>query len=105
MNNDVYILVSWPESQELMEKEWFNECILGDNSSYFVPENRMIELYENDYIIKRSKELALLLKSTKEEENYIQSELAKDFPFEGGMNTFESILNLKLLLNNDNQNK
>jgi len=48
-----YILVSWPESQLLMEKEWFNECILMNDeahldeiggSAYFVPENRYLQL-------------------------------------------------------------
>lgn len=47
---DLYVLVPWPESQELMERKWFNECILAtptDNhpevgsSAYFVPVNRM----------------------------------------------------------------
>ena len=43
-----YVLVTWPESQLLMEFEWFNECILMNeeshlteigSSAYFVPEN------------------------------------------------------------------
>lgn len=48
---DEYVLVTWPESQMLMEYEWFSECILmnDDNhldefgsSAYFVPKH----LYE-----------------------------------------------------------
>lgn len=48
-----YILVTWPESQELMEKEWFDECILMNDenhlddigsSAYFVPKERIEEL-------------------------------------------------------------
>ena len=44
-----YILVTWPESQLLMEKDWFDECILMNDenhldnigsSAYFVPEER-----------------------------------------------------------------
>lgn len=44
-----YVLVCWPESQILMEQEWFDECILINeepllsqvgSSAYFVPENR-----------------------------------------------------------------
>ena len=47
-----YILVPWPESQVLMEQEWFNECILMNDeqhldevgsSAYFVPEERYNE--------------------------------------------------------------
>lgn len=46
-----YILVTWPESQMLMEYEWFDECMLmnDDNhldevgsSAYFVPEERFL---------------------------------------------------------------
>jgi len=48
-----YILVHWPESQYLMDKPWFNECLLvqdidGHNevgsSAYMVPENKYNEL-------------------------------------------------------------
>jgi len=51
-----YILVCWPESQILMEQEWFDECILMNDenhleeigsSAYFVPENRHNELRLN----------------------------------------------------------
>jgi len=47
-----YVIVLWPESQELMEEDWFNECILVSSeykddwlrsSAYFVPEGRYIE--------------------------------------------------------------
>lgn len=48
--NESYILVRWPESQELMEEEWFNEeaiLALGSeditgSSAYFVPIKRVI---------------------------------------------------------------
>jgi len=48
-----YVLVHWPESQILMEQEWFDECILMNDenhleeigsSTYFVPESRYNEL-------------------------------------------------------------
>ena len=48
-----FILISWPESQILMEQEWFDECILMNDenhlenigsSAYFVPKERMKEL-------------------------------------------------------------
>jgi hypothetical protein len=42
-----YILVEWPDSQMLMEEEWFNKCYLSDDSAYFVPENRWEELLTN----------------------------------------------------------
>lgn len=50
-----YILISWPESQELMEQSWFDECILMNDenhldeigsSAYFVPEERYLELFK-----------------------------------------------------------
>jgi hypothetical protein len=49
----LYVLVIWPEVQELMEFEWFREeCILYQafdeqkhlSSAYFVPLKRIIEL-------------------------------------------------------------
>jgi hypothetical protein len=55
MNDTTYVLVLWPESQELMEKEWFNECILMNDenhladigsSAYFVPFERWNELWQ-----------------------------------------------------------
>lgn len=48
-----YVLITWPDSQTLMEKEWFDECILMNDenhlneigsSAYFVPEERIKEL-------------------------------------------------------------
>jgi len=43
-----YILVTWPESQELMDKDWFDECVLAniedESSAYFVPKSRINEL-------------------------------------------------------------
>ena len=48
-----YILVQWPESQVIMEKEWFSECILMNDenllnelgsSCYFVPKQYYTEL-------------------------------------------------------------
>ena len=55
-----YILVCWPESQMLMEEEWFDECILMNDenhlqeigsSAYFVPENRLNKLQLDSYEI------------------------------------------------------
>jgi hypothetical protein len=101
-----YVLIEWPESQDFMEEKWFQgEAILANedqfsSSSYFIPEERIIN---NEYILQRSKELAKELKSTDEEDKYINSQWEKEgLPFEGGMNTFESVLNLKLItLNNE----
>lgn len=48
-----YVLVQWPESQEIMDKEWRTECILMNDvnhldsigsAAYFVPKNRYLEL-------------------------------------------------------------
>lgn len=50
---DKYILVPWPESQQLMEHERFNECLLVSNieghkdvgsSAYMVPESLYLEI-------------------------------------------------------------
>ena len=50
---DKYVLVCWPESQNLMDEKWFDECILMNDmehlddigsSAYFVPEDRYLEL-------------------------------------------------------------
>ena len=41
-----YVIITWPDSQELMDEEWFNECVLINedpllsqvgSSAYFVP--------------------------------------------------------------------
>jgi hypothetical protein len=98
-----YILVQWPESQEYMEEDWFEEeaiLALGSEdktgcSAYFIPESRIIT---NDYILSKSEELAKQFISTKEEDNILLSSWEEAIPFEGGMNTFESVLNLKLML-------
>ncbi len=42
LTREAYVLVQWPESQELMEEEWFeSEAILDVNSdsgsAYFIP--------------------------------------------------------------------
>ena len=44
----MYVLVEWPESQKLMDEEWFDECYLANSfedddvsdSAYFVPWDR-----------------------------------------------------------------
>lgn len=45
-----YVIVAWPESQGLMDEEWFDECILINeeplldqvgSSAYFVPISRL----------------------------------------------------------------
>jgi len=47
-----YVLVTWPQSQMLMEEEWFDECILMNDenhleeigsSAFFVPKERYEE--------------------------------------------------------------
>ena len=51
-----YILVTWPDSQNLMEQEWFDECILMNDenhlaeigsSAYFVPKKKYLSLQSN----------------------------------------------------------
>lgn len=47
--NDSYVLVQWPDSQELMEKDWFEEEAILEtegkfgSSTYFIPLKRMLE--------------------------------------------------------------
>lgn len=49
-----YVLVQWPESQVLMDYDWFDsETSLADfnkfgNSAYFIPIKRWLELHTND---------------------------------------------------------
>lgn len=46
-----YVLVHWPESQILMDYDWFNEdasladCDKFGSSAYFIPKNRWLELH------------------------------------------------------------
>ena len=50
----IYVLVQWPETQELMDEEWFDkEASLADfdkfgNSAYFIPQKRWLN--HNKYI-------------------------------------------------------
>jgi len=49
-----YVLVRWPETQVLMDYDWFDkETSLADfnkfgSSAYFIPMKRWLELYTND---------------------------------------------------------
>ena len=54
MNQTKYILVTWPDCQDLMTKPWFHECVFVQDirdhvecgsSAYMVPEERYEELY------------------------------------------------------------
>lgn len=54
MEKDTYVVVQWPDIQELMDENWFEECILINDeqglerygsSAYFVP----IEKYKQFY--------------------------------------------------------
>lgn len=44
-----YVIVTWPDSQELMEENWFEEEAILDvegefgSSAYFIPLNRALE--------------------------------------------------------------
>ncbi len=43
-----YVLVMWPDSQEFMEEEWFNEeAVLhpDESSAYFIPKERLEGYY------------------------------------------------------------
>jgi hypothetical protein len=53
-----YVLVTWPESQMLMEEEWYDECVLMNDIShldnigsgaYFVPHHRYLEYTTVNY--------------------------------------------------------
>jgi len=94
-----YILIEWPEVQAYMEEDWFEkEAILSSESSaFFIPEKRY---YEDviDYIIVESERLATMLPTNSSEKTYIENEWKNKYPFEGGMSTYESILNLKFQL-------
>lgn len=53
MQDYTYVLVQWPETQVLMDYDWFDaEASLADfdkfgNSAYFIPQSRWLELHEN----------------------------------------------------------
>jgi hypothetical protein len=60
MNNKIdnmqvftYVLIQWPETQVLMDYDWFDaEASLADfnkfgNSAYFIPQSRWLELNED----------------------------------------------------------
>lgn len=60
MNASNYILVEWPEVQDLMDEPWFQEeAVLHPelSSAYFIPEIRILNT--NDLILKRIQELTL----------------------------------------------
>lgn len=53
-----YVIVTWPNSQALMEQDWFDECILINDeshlekfgpSAYFVPEERTTQILDEDF--------------------------------------------------------
>lgn len=38
-----YVFVDWPQSQEYMDEDWFNdEAILSEDSAYLIPLNRLM---------------------------------------------------------------
>jgi hypothetical protein len=48
-----YVLVMWPDSQEFMEEEWFDEeAVLhpDESSAYFIPKERLEE-YDQKTVI------------------------------------------------------
>ncbi len=60
-----YVLVQWPEVQDLMACPWFDaECHLLNpledqeqyNSAYFVPKHRLAELEQVLDVLRRSEE-------------------------------------------------
>lgn len=64
MHGNEYVLVLWPEVQELMEYSWFDaECHLLNpledqehyNSAYFVPKERIQELEEIYAVVRNCK--------------------------------------------------
>lgn len=54
MEDYTYVLVQWPETQVLMDEEWFDkEASLADfdkfgSSAYFIPQKRWLSLFENN---------------------------------------------------------
>lgn len=49
-----YVLVQWPETQVLMDYDWFDEeASLADfdkfgSSAYFIPQKRWLELFNSE---------------------------------------------------------
>ncbi len=52
-----YVLVPWPESQEYMEESWFEEeAILGEESSYFIPVERLTPIGDGVELIAKERQ-------------------------------------------------
>jgi hypothetical protein len=66
MQDNLYVLVEWPESQELFNKPYFNKCDFSNRgASYFVPlkyihKNSVLVLEEN--ILKAKEEFEIFKK-------------------------------------------
>lgn len=48
-----YVLVFWPDSQEFMEEDWFDEeaiLHIDEPSAYFIPKERFEEFYKQNVI-------------------------------------------------------
>lgn len=52
MEDYTYVLIQWPETQVLMDEEWFDEeaCLANfdkfGSSAYFIPQKRWLELFK-----------------------------------------------------------
>ena len=42
---ELYVYVAWPENQNCMEKEWFDEeAVMDDNGGMLIPVGRAVEM-------------------------------------------------------------
>lgn len=112
-----YVLVNWPDSQEYMEESWFgDEAILAlgseektGSSAYFIPLQRYIETLPVKDRIKHQvirdfvEDLSRLYPITPEDVRNNQYEWGLSIPFEGGMSTEESIVDIRLKLKDDGE--
>lgn len=100
---DSYVLVSWPESQNFMECDWFrDEAILAlghedetGSSAYFIPEERILE---NSYIEQKVAELCRSYKISEESEESAASEWEKELPYGGCPSLRQLVTEVALLV-------
>lgn len=105
---DNYVLVSWPESQDFMECDWFrDEAILAlgsedrtGSSAYFIPIKRYLEFFEDKFkasqIQDMVEELASIYPVNEEDRKYNECEWNAGIPWEGGMNIHEHLVDINL---------
>lgn len=106
MIDSSYVLVQWPESQDYMMEPWFQEeaiLALGSedktgSSAYFIPMKRYLEVssFKKNEIQSLVEELSDIYPVEEKDIKYNEDQWNDFLPFEGGMNTHESIVDIAI---------